>query len=157
LQILVDNFAKESNFDFTREEGEFKQEIHEETKTYIKGDPLPLLALKINRFQDDGTKNSQMVSIPVNEIVDLKDLFENTSESSVKYRVKAVINHHGVSAKSGHYTADVKRENLAGKQHWFQCNDSQISNKLDKDVLKASTTSYCVILELCKEDAQAIE
>lgn len=80
------------------------------------------------RFSNQGNKIKSLVEYPerlsVEEVEEIEDM---VFISEQKYRLVAVVSHHGNSITSGHYTAHILRNS-----QWYFANDSTVvrSSKL---------------------------
>ena len=108
-----------------------------ETTDYRLSNPPNNLLFSLARF--DTNKNKILAPIRVNETftIDPKHIVcgQNNlvaTEKSYTYHVYAFIHHDGgLNAKSGHYTAFIKKEGM-----WYECNDNKITPIYDKHYLQ---------------------
>ena len=94
-----------------------------------------LLVLHLKRFQF-----AEGVYRKIKAEVQLPPTFQVEQE---KFRISAVVNHHGLSMSSGHYTADVKVDRF----NWMRCNDSKV--RFSKGLKRSTTEAYLVFAEKC--------
>jgi len=66
--------------------------------------------------------------------------------SDCRYKLQAVIHHHGTGAGRGHYTADVLRTREGGGCEWEHHDDAYVSKTRLKNVIgeKSQRTAYIV-------------
>lgn len=98
----------------------------------------PTLNLQLLRFVYDRSQNVRKklnCSIGFPELLDMAPYFPNGNNGSkVLYRLRAVLQHFGKSAHSGHYVAQIKdvKRNL-----WFKFNDESVRQLDTKNFRKA--------------------
>lgn len=98
----------------------------------------PTLNLQLLRFVYDRTQNVRRklnCSIGFPEVLDMASYFPSGNNGSkVVYRLRAVLQHFGKSAHSGHYVAQIKdvKKNL-----WFKFNDESVVQLDTKNFRKA--------------------
>ena len=63
-------------------------------------------------------------------------------KKSPKYELTGVINHHGIGAEGGHYTAETKR----GRK-WFKVDDNKVSEVRLNEVLHTDNKRTPYLLE----------
>ena len=52
---------------------------------------------------------------------------EEGNKKTLKYKIRAIINHHGETISMGHYTAYCKRhDHNLGKEMWYHFNDEDV-------------------------------
>ncbi|KAG0652238.1 Ubiquitin-specific-processing protease 3 [Hyphodiscus hymeniophilus] len=92
----------------------------------------PVLILHLKRFQYDNTGGTQKIWKKVGYPLELeipKEVFPRQKRSVYahgglpKYRLIAVVYHHGKNASGGHYTVDVRRQD---GQEWIRLDDTVI-------------------------------
>jgi hypothetical protein len=88
------------------------------------------LVLQIARFHQDGRKDGRAVTIPDAVMID-----------GQRFVVRAVVNHKGTKATSGHYTADVSRLGS-----WWRIDDDEEPAK-SANRAQAPKEAYLVLLE----------
>jgi ubiquitin carboxyl-terminal hydrolase 10 len=85
----------------------------------------PVLILHLKRFQYDGKVGTQKIWKKIGYPLELeipKEVFPPSKRAGQalgglpKYRLIAVVYHHGKNASGGHYTVDVRRQEGRGKQ-----------------------------------------
>lgn len=100
----------------------------------------PVLILHLKRFQYDNTGGAQKIWKKIGYPLDLtipKEVFPPHRQSQAtlnglpKYRLNAVVYHHGKSAAGGHYTVDVRRQD--GRE-WVRLDDTVIRRLRVEDV-----------------------
>ena len=101
---------------------------HKETSTVIQ--PPKFMIFVINRYPSLQGGNKNNSSICINKILHLH---------SSTYHLIGLVNHHGPSTSSGHYTCYISYDNAA-----FSCNDNLIST-VDHQTEKVSKDAYIVI------------
>jgi ubiquitin carboxyl-terminal hydrolase 10 len=106
----------------------------------------PVLILHLKRFQYDNTGGTQKIWKKVGYPLDLeipKEVFpphkRNTAGTAggaplPRYRLTAVVYHHGKNASGGHYTVDVRRQE--GRE-WIRLDDTLIRRIRADDVARA--------------------
>lgn len=116
-----------------------------EQKESIK-DPLPLhLTIHLKRFDESGRKTEQKIRFPANKKVRIK----TDDDEAVEYEIVAFINHHGTTAKSGHYTADIKNyRDPAGQERWVHCDDDDLQARPSPN----GKDAYLVVLKKIEEE-----
>jgi ubiquitin carboxyl-terminal hydrolase 10 len=92
----------------------------------------PVLILHLKRFQYDNTGGVQKIWKKVGYPLELtipKEVFPQQKRAALslgglpKYRLSAVVYHHGNNAATGHYTVDVRRQDGL---EWIRLNDTVI-------------------------------
>ncbi|KAF9010443.1 cysteine proteinase [Hymenopellis radicata] len=96
-------------------------------------------------------KTIQMIDIP--EVLDIPEEFLTPyyqPPSTVQYRLSGVVYHHGATAITGHYTADVahpghrfhhrRARDEEDARPWFRMNDTAVSAVRAADVYRATKT-----------------
>jgi ubiquitin C-terminal hydrolase len=91
--------------------------------------PPLLLFIHLTRFKQTSfnkvSKNKSFIDIP--KEINISEFYDNSIIDSFKvnkYILKGIINHHGGSLNSGHYTADCISIN---DNSWYHFNDSDVS------------------------------
>ncbi|KAI9743983.1 MAG: hypothetical protein M1818_002717 [Claussenomyces sp. TS43310] len=106
----------------------------------------PVLILHLKRFQYDNTGGTQKIWKKIGYPLELeipKEVFSRQKQGSIlnhgglpKYRLIAVVYHHGKNASGGHYTVDVRRQD--GRE-WIRLDDTVIRRVRSKDVAEAGS------------------
>ncbi|GFO50709.1 ubiquitin carboxyl-terminal hydrolase 44-like [Plakobranchus ocellatus] len=93
-------------------------------KQLLVSKPPEILRLHLKRFRWCGRNNREKIGTHVmfDEELDISP-FCKAAPSVPKYRLSAVVVHHGAGFRAGHYTAFVYN-NSAGS--WLHCNDSRV-------------------------------
>ncbi|KAF2432976.1 cysteine proteinase [Tothia fuscella] len=100
----------------------------------------PVLILHLKRFQYDNKGGTQKIWKKVGYPLELtmpREVFNQQQRNTLqitgfpKYRLTAVIYHHGKNATSGHYTVDVRRQE--GRE-WIRIDDTLIRRLRSEDV-----------------------
>lgn len=101
----------------------------------------PVLILHLKRFQYDNTGGTQKIWKRVGYPLELeipKEVFPPAKRGGIavrgglpRYRLIAVVYHHGKNATVGHYTVDVRRQE--GKE-WIRMDDTYIRRVKSEDV-----------------------
>jgi ubiquitin carboxyl-terminal hydrolase 10 len=108
-------------------------------------DAPPVLILHLKRFQYDNTGGTQKIWKKVGYPLELelpKEVFSRKKRSTLamegfpKYRLIAVVYHHGKNASGGHYTVDVRRQD--GRE-WIRLDDTVIKRVRSEDVAEAGS------------------
>jgi ubiquitin carboxyl-terminal hydrolase 10 len=109
-------------------------------------DVPPVLILHLKRFQYDNTGGTQKIWKKVGYPLELelpKEVFSrkkrndlNLANTFPKYRLSAVVYHHGKNASGGHYTVDVRRQD--GRE-WVRLDDTVIRRVRSEDVANAGS------------------
>jgi ubiquitin carboxyl-terminal hydrolase 10 len=103
----------------------------------------PVLILHLKRFQYDNTGGVQKIWKKVGYPLELtipKEAFPPQKRAGValaglpKYKLTAVVYHHGKNAVSGHYTVDVRREDDI---EWIRLDDTVLRRLSPQDVAEA--------------------
>lgn len=97
----------------------------------------PVLILHLKRFQfDSGTikKISKKVGYPLQLDIPRELLSHGKSDPAPKYRLNAVVYHHGKHANGGHYTVDVLRSD---ESDWIRVDDTSVRRIAKSDVVEA--------------------
>lgn len=105
---------------------------HIQNKQFLQ--PPKYLNIIVNRFGYNNNKNRAMV--PLDRIVML---------CHYRFDLHAVIDHHGYSIDSGHYTASVVCCNKL-----FYCNDNRIISR-DINDMQNSSTAYMILYKLAMD------
>lgn len=107
----------------------------------------PVLILHLKRFQYNTADNSTSklwtkidypleLELPKEVFSPLKrTAFQAEGAGFPKYRLTAVIYHHGKSASGGHYTVDLRRQD---NQEWIRVDDTAIRRIRSEDVASSS-------------------
>lgn len=113
-----------------------REETYETWKRRIQIKEYPAyLFMLIKRFENiDGiiTKNTQNIQLPADYLV-------RVGEKS--YEIIGYTNHHSDSLNEGHYTADLKKENVL----WINYNDDLVTESTFIDI---GRTAYIILLKL---------
>lgn len=105
----------------------------------------PVLILHLKRFQYDNTGGTQKIWKKVGYPLELeipKELFTRQRRAAIahgglpKYRLMAVVYHHGKNASGGHYTVDVRRQD--GRE-WIRLDDKEIRRIRSEDVAEGGS------------------
>lgn len=120
------------------------------TKQVLIESVPPVLILHLKRFKFDPAVNGTIklwtkIDYPL-ELELPKEIFSPLKRStlqtegveSLKYRLTAVIYHHGKSASGGHYTVDIRRQD---DREWIRVDDTLIRRIRSEDVAKSSLDS----------------
>ena len=100
----------------------------------------PILILHLKRFQYDDRNGPQKIWKQVGYPLELeipKEVFprqlrkQYDHSGTPKYRLTAVVYHHGPNASGGHYTVDVRRQDGT---EWIRLDDTNITRIRDEDV-----------------------
>lgn len=100
----------------------------------------PILILHLKRFQYDDKNGPQKIWKEVGYPLELelpKEMFSRQQRKEYelggtpKYRLTAVVYHHGPNASGGHYTVDVRRQDGT---EWVRLDDTKITRIRDEDV-----------------------
>lgn len=139
LQFLICNFFKEEHI-----EGEVFCDIkgtRYRSDQWRKSFQICIFPeyflLQLSRYDYD--RNKITTPIALKDTVWLPD-----GEKKVEYEIAALVNHHGSTMGSGHYTADVKVAGSEGKAHWFHCDDSNVKEQNKSSVSK---DAYLILLK----------
>lgn len=130
-------------------------------QVYIETLP-PVLILHLKRFQYDNAGGTQKIWKKIGYPLELeipKEVFTRkqrgvyTHSGLPKYRLIAVIYHHGKNADGGHYTVDVRRQD--GKE-WIRLDDTVIKRVRSEEVAEAGSEEdpkvLAAALEASKKD-----
>jgi len=105
----------------------------------------PVLILHLKRFQYDNTGGTQKIWKKVGYPLELelpKEVFPRSKrgiyahDGLPKYRLIAVVYHHGKNASGGHYTVDVRRQD--GRE-WIRLDDTFIRRVRSEDVAEGGS------------------
>ena len=105
----------------------------------------PVLILHLKRFQYDNTGGTQKIWKKVGYPLELeipKEVFPRQKRGIYahgglpKYRLIAVVYHHGKNASGGHYTVDVRRQD--GRE-WIRLDDTVIRRVRSEDVVEGGS------------------
>jgi ubiquitin carboxyl-terminal hydrolase 10 len=105
----------------------------------------PVLILHLKRFQYDNAGGTQKIWKKVGYPLDLeipKEVFPRQKRSVFahgglpKYRLIAVVYHHGKNASGGHYTVDVRRQDGC---EWIRLDDTVIKRVRSEDVAEGGS------------------
>jgi ubiquitin carboxyl-terminal hydrolase 10 len=108
-------------------------------QTFIESLP-PVLILHLKRFQYDNTGGVQKIWKKIGYPLELtmpKEAFAPARRSAIslsgipKYRLTAVVYHHGKNASGGHYTVDIRRQDGV---EWIRLDDTNIRRLRAEDV-----------------------
>ncbi|KAF2150338.1 cysteine proteinase [Myriangium duriaei CBS 260.36] len=121
----------------------------------------PVLILHLKRFQYDSSGGTQKIWKRIGYPLDLempKEVFAPAKRGGMavkgglpKYRLTAVVYHHGKSAAGGHYTVDLLRQD---KREWVRIDDTLIRRIRPEDVAEAGTEEDPKILAKALERHQ---
>lgn len=127
-----------------------RPDIKPPTKQVLIESVPPVLILHLKRFKFDPAVNGTIklwtkIDYPL-ELELPKEIFSPLKRSalqtegveSLKYRLTAVIYHHGKSASGGHYTVDIRRQD---DREWIRVDDTVIRRIRSEDVAKSSLDS----------------
>lgn len=130
-------------------------------QVYIETLP-PVLILHLKRFQYDNAGGTQKIWKKIGYPLELeipKEVFTRKQRGFYahsglpKYRLIAVIYHHGKNADGGHYTVDVRRQD--GKE-WIRLDDTVIKRVRSEEVAEAGSEEdpkvLAAALEASKKD-----
>lgn len=114
------------------------------TKQVFLDPPPPILILHLKRFryEPEGTvKIYKKVGYPLDLEIPASVLSRqkrnellNKGEGLPRYKLTAVVYHHGRNASGGHYTVDVRRQD---GQEWIRIDDISIKRVRSEDVIEA--------------------
>ncbi|EME38951.1 hypothetical protein DOTSEDRAFT_75600 [Dothistroma septosporum NZE10] len=106
----------------------------------------PVLVLHLKRFQYDSSGGTQKIWKKIGYPLDLeipKEVFApakragmGATKSLPRYRLTAVVYHHGKSAAGGHYTVDVLRQD---SREWVRMDDTIIRRIRPEDVAEGGS------------------
>ncbi|KAK4609412.1 putative ubiquitin carboxyl-terminal hydrolase 3 [Fulvia fulva] len=106
----------------------------------------PVLVLHLKRFQYDSSGGTQKIWKKIGYPLDLeipKEVFAPAKRAGMgdtkplpKYRLTAVVYHHGKSAAGGHYTVDVLRQD---SREWVRMDDTIIRRIRPEDVAEGGS------------------
>lgn len=126
----------------------------------------PVLILHLKRFQYDNSGGTQKIWKKVGYPLELeipKEVFARQKQGAIlshgglpKYRLSAVVYHHGKNASGGHYTVDVRRQD--GRE-WIRLDDTVIRRVKAEDVAEGGSEEdpkvLAAALEAHKRDTVA--
>lgn len=94
------------------------------------------LIIRLKRFTDAMNKNNAKIIVP--QTIEVPGL-----DSTAKYQLTALINHHGTSMSAGHYTVMIRHPT---RGTWFEFDDAKVKefNALPMDPQKAYVLLYAV-------------
>jgi ubiquitin carboxyl-terminal hydrolase 10 len=105
-----------------------------------------VLILHLKRFQYDNTGGTQKIWKKIGYPLELeipKEVFSRQKHASLlnhgglpRYRLMAVVYHHGKNASGGHYTVDVRRQD--GRE-WIRLDDTVIRRVRSEDVAEGGS------------------
>ena len=113
-------------------------------QVFIESVP-PVLILHLKRFQYDNAGGTQKIWKKVGYPLELempKEVFPRQKRATYtvgglpKYRLIAVVYHHGKNASGGHYTVDVRRQD--GRE-WIRLDDTVIRRVRSEEVAEAGS------------------
>lgn len=124
----------------------------------------PVLILHLKRFQYDNTGGTQKIWKKIGYPLELeipKEVFSRQKANSLllqgglpRYRLIAVVYHHGKNASGGHYTVDVRRQE--GRE-WIRLDDTVIRRLRSEDVAEGGSEEdpkvIAAALEAHKKDS----
>lgn len=106
----------------------------------------PVLILHLKRFQYDNTGGTQKIWKKIGYPLELeipKEVFSRQKHANMlnhgglpRYRLMAVVYHHGKNASGGHYTVDVRRQD--GRE-WIRLDDTVIKRVRSEDVAEGGS------------------
>ncbi|KFY27775.1 hypothetical protein V493_03312 [Pseudogymnoascus sp. VKM F-4281 (FW-2241)] len=106
----------------------------------------PMLILHLKRFQYDNSGGTQKIWKKVGYPLELeipKEVFARQKQGGIlnhgglpRYRLTAVVYHHGKNASGGHYTVDVRRQD--GRE-WVRLDDTVIRRVKSEDVAEGGS------------------
>lgn len=113
----------------------------EASKQVLIDELPPVLILHLKRFQFDATGGTLKLAKKIGYPLDLEIPREVLSRQKVaslsgnlpRYKLFAVVYHHGKNASVGHYTADVRRQDGA---QWIRIDDTKIEPIRPEDVTR---------------------
>ena len=118
----------------------------------------PVLILHLKRFQYDNTGGTQKIWKKIGYPLDLeipKEVFPQHRRAAIaahggfpKYRLIAVVYHHGKNAGGGHYTVDVRRQD--GRE-WVRLDDTVVRRVRSEDVAEGGSEEDPKILAAALE------
>lgn len=118
----------------------------------------PVLILHLKRFQYDNSGGTQKIWKKVGYPLELeipKEVFARQKQGSIlnhgglpKYRLTAVVYHHGKNASGGHYTVDVRRQD--GRE-WVRLDDTVIRRVKPEDVAEGGSEEDPKVLAAAME------
>jgi len=118
----------------------------------------PVLILHLKRFQYDNAGGTQKIWKKIGYPLELeipKEVFSRQKQGSIlnhgglpKYRLTAVVYHHGKNASGGHYTVDVRRQD--GRE-WVRLDDTVIRRVRSDDVAEAGSEEDPKVLAAAAE------
>ncbi|KAK0652996.1 hypothetical protein B0T16DRAFT_109312 [Cercophora newfieldiana] len=126
--------------------GNFGPDVKKASKQFLIDSLPPVLILHLKRFQfeEKGTvKIWKKIDYPL-ELEIPQDVLSPAQRSNKKtnqgtgpprYRLTAVVYHHGKNANDGHYTVDVRRQD---GQEWIRIDDTVIERVRSEDVAEVS-------------------
>lgn len=117
-----------------------------------------VLILHLKRFQYDNAGGTQKIWKKIGYPLELeipKEVFSRQKQGSIlnhgglpKYRLIAVVYHHGKNASGGHYTVDVRRQD--GRE-WIRLDDTVIRRVRSDDVAEAGSEEDPKVLAAAAE------
>jgi len=126
-------------------------------QTFIESLP-PVLILHLKRFQYDNTGGVQKIWKKIGYPLELtmpKEAFSPSRRSAIalsgipKYRLTAVVYHHGKNASGGHYTVDIRRQDGV---EWIRLDDTNIRRLRAEDVASAGAEEDPKVLAKALEE-----
>ncbi|CCD24254.1 mRNA-binding ubiquitin-specific protease UBP3 NDAI_0C05950 [Naumovozyma dairenensis CBS 421] len=170
INDLETAFKKFSEFELLPFKSSSGKDVEAKKQTFI--DKLPqVLLIQLKRFsfvsnigKDNGMTNynsyngriekirkkinyNHELLVPVESV---SSAILKNNESSRKYKLRAVVYHHGSSPDGGHYTADIYNKDL---KKWFMIDDVNITELEDADVVNGgdngldTRTAYILMYE----------
>jgi len=118
----------------------------------------PVLILHLKRFQYDNTGGTQKIWKKIGYPLELeipKEVFSRQKQGSIlnhgglpKYRLIAVVYHHGKNASGGHYTVDVRRQD--GRE-WIRLDDTVIRRVRSEEVAEGGSEEDPKVLAVASD------
>ncbi|KAG7662492.1 uncharacterized protein J8A68_004023 [[Candida] subhashii] len=116
------------------------KEVQIKKQTFI--DKLPeILIIHLKRFSYTKDQDIQIEKLRKkidynHDLIIPKDILSSHNEiEEFKYRLIAVVYHHGSSADAGHYTSDIYK----GNEEWWRIDDTLLKKITNEEVLNAGT------------------
>lgn len=123
-------------------------------KTTLFGKPPYSLVLQLKRYIWDKNGEPQKDHTPVilKEFLDLQPYHDKktTVTSSLKYQLRAIITHEGVSLEKGHYICDKFSDSGDVDEGWYEMNDLDVTPQTVNQVL-SHDDAYMLFYEIVHE------